>query len=84
MSQELWAVSAIIGGICGYTFASVLSQADALLVPAWVVALVASVVVVAIWLYSPLPNRTVHGGPGGPMGDTQAGYWGFSRPDDEN
>lgn len=86
MSQELYVIGGVIGAVWGYVMAGVLEHpetAGSLPVPAWVVAVVFGVAAAVVWLYSPLPNRTVFAGPGGPMGNTEAGYWGFSRPDDQ-
>lgn len=87
MAQELWITGSIIGGIVGYTTAGVVQHpetAGSLPAPAWVVGLVFAFIAGVLWLYSPLPNRTVFGGPGGQMGSTEAGYWGFSRPTNED
>ncbi len=78
MSSEYLPIVGIIAGLSVYIGVSVV-------VPDPVSAVVAGVlaaVCVLVWWYSPLPNRSVFAGPGGSMGSTEAGYWGFSPPKD--
>lgn len=83
MAQELYVTAGVIGVVVGYVFADALAHPEvgaSMPAPAWFVAVVFGIAASVLWVYSPLPNRTI-----GPMGgDTEAGYWGFARSGDEN
>jgi lysozyme family protein len=68
----------LVGGVGGLT--SYITLTEAGVGPGrYAVAVVVAAIFVAVWAYSPLPNRTVFAG----MGDPEAGYWGFRRPEDD-
>jgi len=75
MAQELYITTGAIGGVVGWTVAQSLGFTK---LQSAIVVVVAVVIMVAVHLYSPAPNRTVFAG----MGSPEAGYWGFSRDDD--
>ena len=79
MAQEYLPIVGIAGGLSAYIVGPEYGLSGPVLLA---VVIASAMAMIAVWWYSPMPNRSIFVVDGRAMGDHEAGYWGFKRDDD--